>query len=86
MTWKQILGAVLASAVCMPCELPGADTWTGWLGPRRDGWVAGFQPPNPWPTEIRKDWQVEVGAGYGTPLLAGQRVYQHARQENDEVL
>ncbi len=27
-----------------------------------------------------------MGTGYGTPLVAGQRVYQHARQGEDEVV
>lgn len=60
--------------------------WPGWLGPKRNGWVKGFQPPAKWPERLTKGWQVEVGTGYGSPLVSGGRVYQHARQGEDEVL
>jgi outer membrane protein assembly factor BamB len=63
-----------------------AAKWPGWLGPKRDGWVRGFQPPKHWPERLTKVWQVEVGTGYGSPLVVGQNVYQHARQGDDEVL
>ena len=65
----------------------GADVhWPGWLGPKRDGWVSTFKPPTRWPEELKKVWQVEVGTGYGSPLVSGGRVYQHARQGDDEVV
>ncbi len=66
---------------------PGADVhWPGWLGPKRNGWVSGFKPPARWPKRLKKVWQVEVGTGYGSPLVSGGRVYQHARQGDDEVV
>ena len=50
----------------------GADGhWPGWLGPKRDGWVKDFQPPTRWPDQLKRGWQVEVGTGYGSPLVAG---------------
>jgi len=64
---------------------PGA-YWPGWLGPKRNGWVDDFRPPKRWPSKLKKSWQVKVGTGYGSPLVAGDRVYQHARQGEDEVL
>ena len=57
--------------------------WPGWLGPERNGWVSGFQPPTRW---LERRWQVEVGTGYGSPLVSAGRVYQHARQGDDEVV
>ncbi|MEE3366161.1 MAG: PQQ-binding-like beta-propeller repeat protein [Planctomycetota bacterium] len=60
--------------------------WPGWLGPDRNGWVAGFKSPARWPARLQKAWRMPVGTGYGSPLVAGDRVYQHARQGNDEVL
>ncbi len=62
------------------------DHWPGWLGPNRNGWVSGFQPPAAWPKQLKQGWQVEVGIGYSSPLVAGGRVYQHARQGEDEVV
>ena len=64
----------------------GQSSWPGWMGLERNGWVSGFQPPNPWPERLKKVWQVGVGTGYGTPLVSGGRIYQHARQGNDEVV
>ncbi len=60
--------------------------WPGWLGPNRNGWVEYFTPPAPWPKQLKKAWQVKVGTGYGSPLVAGNRVYLHARQDPDEVV
>lgn len=60
--------------------------WPGWLGPRRDGWVDHFQPPRKWPTQPQKVWERRVGTGYGTPLVVGNRVFQHARHGENEVV
>ncbi len=60
--------------------------WPGWRGPARDGWVSGFQPPIRWPASLEQVWQVEVGTGYGSPLVFNGYVYQHARQGEDEVV
>ncbi|HIA19869.1 MAG TPA: hypothetical protein EYN70_10705, partial [Planctomycetaceae bacterium] len=61
------------------------DFWPGWLGPERNGWVKGFTPPARWPAELSKGWQLEVGTGYGSPLVADGLVYLHTRQGEDEV-
>jgi outer membrane protein assembly factor BamB len=76
---------------CLILTLPIAgnaadEYWPGWLGPNRDGWVADFQPPEEWPSRLQQKWQVKVGAGYGSPLVANGYVYQHARQGEDEVV
>jgi outer membrane protein assembly factor BamB len=63
-----------------------ASEWTGWLGPNRNGWVEDFQPPAEWPDQLQHTWQVPVGLGYGTPLVSGDRIYQHARQGDEEIL
>jgi len=60
--------------------------WPGWLGPKRNGWVNNFHPPKKWPEKLQQMWRVKVGAGYGSPLVANGRVYQHARQGDDEML
>jgi outer membrane protein assembly factor BamB len=71
-TWQSSLGAEV--------------DWPGWRGPGRDGWVSGFRPPARWPGKLKRVWQVEVGTGYASPVVAGGRVYQHARQGDDEVV
>lgn len=71
----------------LTATLQGADVyWPGWLGPKRDGWVKGFQPPKVWPAKLQKQWQFKVGDGYGTPLVVGDRVFQHARVGEEEVV
>ena len=62
------------------------DYWPGWLGPKRDGWVGDFQPPKKWPEKLKKAWQVNVGTGYGSPIVVHGQVYQHARQGEEEVV
>jgi len=83
--------ALLAFSFCLP--LIAADNsaakgnyWPGWLGPERDGWVKGFQPPKKWPAKLKRVWQLRVGTGYGTPVVVGDKVYQHARQDEEEVV
>ena len=61
-------------------------SWTGWRGPARDARVADFVPPEVWPEKLESVWKVEVGEGYSTPLVVGDRVFQHARQGAEEVL
>ena len=78
---------LLALAASLTPLLPAAELlWPGLLGPQRDGWAENFKVPARWPKQLKKDWSVEVGTGYGTPLVAGQRVYQHARQGEEEVV
>jgi outer membrane protein assembly factor BamB len=77
---------LLLSSIAAPLARAEDFEWTGWLGPNRDGRVSQFQPPQPWPDELQQRWRVDVGTGYGSPLVSGQRVYQHARQGEDELV
>jgi outer membrane protein assembly factor BamB len=60
--------------------------WTQWRGPNRDGAVASFTEPKPWPEQLSQKWKVEVGLGYATPLVVGNRVYMFARQADNEQM
>jgi outer membrane protein assembly factor BamB len=60
--------------------------WPQWRGPNRDGHVVGFVPPKVWPDRLMQRWKVEVGSGYATPLLVGNRIYMFSRQAEDEVM
>lgn len=60
--------------------------WPGWLGPERNGWVSGFEPPAQWPEHLEQTWQVQVGIGYGSPVVSGGHVFQHTRQGDEEVV
>ncbi len=61
-------------------------SWPGWRGAGRDNQVADFKLPGELPEKLEPIWRVEVGSGYATPVVAGERIYQHARQGGDEVL
>lgn len=58
--------------------------WPQWRGPRRDGTVTAPLPAN-WPVTLTKRWEVTVGAGHSSPIVAGDRVVVHARQGDREI-
>jgi len=60
--------------------------YTQWRGPNRDGGAAAFTPPASWPEKLTQKWKVEIGTGYATPLLVGNRLYLFSRQGDDEVM
>lgn len=63
-----------------------AQDWNQWRGPNRDGQVQGFAAPKTWPAELQQKWKVNVGIGHASPVVAGKRVYLHARQDEREVV
>ncbi|MBA63444.1 MAG: serine/threonine protein kinase [Planctomycetaceae bacterium] len=83
---KNALLAVLLFVLGTSNVLAESPFWPGWLGPNRDGWVANIEPPKVWPEKLTKNWQIKVGAGYGTPLVQGDLVFVHTRQGEQEVL
>ena len=50
------------------------------------GSAASFAPPAEWPEQLTRRWKVEVGLGYATPLVVGNRIYMFSRQGGDEVM
>src|SRR5687768_16726763 len=64
---------------------PSGD-WLQWRGPNRDGAIASFTAPQQWPERLVQRWKVEVGLGYATPLVAGNRVYMFSRQGENETM
>jgi outer membrane protein assembly factor BamB len=65
---------------------PGfAQDWPQWRGPNRDG-AGVFSVPASWPESLRRQWQIDVGFGYATPVLVEDRVYMFTRQNDDEVM
>jgi outer membrane protein assembly factor BamB len=76
-----MLAAVLFAATTL-----AAQDWPQWRGPNRDGAIASFKEPAKWPAALSKRWQVEVGTGYATPVVVGDRLYMFTRQGDDEVM
>jgi outer membrane protein assembly factor BamB len=60
--------------------------WPQWRGPSRDGSLAAFVEPKSWPDRLTARWRIDVGTGYATPIVVGNRVYAFSRQEENEVM
>src|SRR5437867_13053269 len=71
--------------VSLGAQRPSGD-WTQWRGPNRDGTLGSFVESRTWPEALSQRWKVEVGLGYATPLLVGDRLYVFSRQGDDEVM
>lgn len=80
------MGFAVGVAVTLQAAAAGAQDWPQWRGPNRDGAIAAFREPASWPETLKQQWRVEVGTGYATPLVVGQRVYMFSRQGEEEVL
>ena len=80
---SMLLAAVCGISLSLHAQRP-AD-WTQWRGPNRDG-AAPFSVPQTWPERLTQKWKLEVGNGYATPLVIGNRVYVFARQGDNEVM
>jgi outer membrane protein assembly factor BamB len=60
--------------------------YTQWRGRDRDGSASAFVEPKLWPEKLSRRWKVEVGEGYATPLVIGDRVYVFSRRDGKEVM
>jgi outer membrane protein assembly factor BamB len=74
-----LLGAQLSA------QRPASD-WTQWRGPNRDGVAPAPSDAAAWPAQLTQKWKIEVGLGYATPLVVGNRIYQFARKGEREVM
>jgi outer membrane protein assembly factor BamB len=81
------LAFILFVVIVVPisAQRPSSD-WTQWRGPNRDGVAPAPSDPQAWPTQLNQKWKVEVGLGYATPLVVGNRIYQFARKGEREVM
>jgi outer membrane protein assembly factor BamB len=60
--------------------------YTQWRGPNRDGGVPSFTAPKSWPEKLTQKWKVDVGTGYATPLVVGNRLYMFSRRGGNETM
>ena len=83
-----LLRIAAAAVFTVVLSTPGliAQDWPQWRGPNRDGVVSSFREPAAWPDALKQQWRLEVGFGYATPLVVGQRVFMFARQGEEEVM
>src|SRR6202035_4252223 len=64
-------------ALLIAAPLVNAEDWPQWLGPRRDG--SSTEKVAPWKSALKVLWKQPVGEGHSSPVVAGDRVYLHAR-------
>jgi outer membrane protein assembly factor BamB len=87
LTTSVIVCGALVTGLPAFAQGPRASTdWPQWRGPNRDGVASSFQPPREWPAQLTKRWSVEVGTGYATPIVVGNRVFMFARRGDNEVI
>jgi outer membrane protein assembly factor BamB len=84
---KPILTLVttLVLTVSLIAQAP-APSWQQWRGPARDGVASAFTVPATWPAQLTKKWEATVGAGHSSPVISGNRVIVHSRQQEREVV
>jgi outer membrane protein assembly factor BamB len=85
MAMSHIRLAVVAGLLIWIAPLAAQD-WPQWRGAARDGLIRAFKEPASWPMTLTKRWNVEVGTGYATPLVVGDRLYVFTRQGDNEVM
>jgi len=80
-----VLIALVLLVVQLSAQRPTAD-WTQWRGSNRDGVAPAPSDAAAWPAQLTQKWKLEVGLGYATPLIVGNRIYQFARKGEREVM
>jgi outer membrane protein assembly factor BamB len=63
-----------------------AQEWTQFRGPSRDGIVPTAVIPKPWPKSTKRAWEVEIGEGYSSPVVANGRAFLHSRRDPEEIV
>jgi outer membrane protein assembly factor BamB len=89
MTFKQHALAAIVLVTGLSTAIHGQNRgpdWTQWRGQNRDGAVTGFSTPASWPENLVQKWKVDVGLGYASPIVVGNRLYMFSRQGGDEVM
>jgi outer membrane protein assembly factor BamB len=84
--YRSLYVAVLIAGVGVIAEAQHPADWTQWRGAARDGSIAAFAPPPTWPDALVKRWTAEIGTGYATPIVVGDRVYQFSRIGENETM
>ena len=78
-----LLGALLVAAAAAQQTAPAG--WPQWRGPARDGTLPAGVPLE-WPPTLSKQWELPVGSGHSSPVIAGNRVVALARQNDQEIV
>jgi outer membrane protein assembly factor BamB len=82
----RFIAVVLAAGAATLTAQTRPGDWPQWRGPNRDGALVSFTEPKTWPERLTRKWKVDVGLGYATPILVGNRIYMFSREGDNEVL
>jgi outer membrane protein assembly factor BamB len=82
--WAVVI--LVAGALVTPAAQESTTDYPQWRGRQRDGAASGFTAPAAWPERLTARWKVEIGAGYSTPILVGERIFTLSRAGADEVV
>jgi outer membrane protein assembly factor BamB len=80
------IGVLVTGLVAWPAAQKPSLDYTQWRGQNRDGSASSFVEPKTWPETLTRRWSTEVGTGYATPLVVGDRVYVFARRADNETM
>jgi outer membrane protein assembly factor BamB len=81
-----VLALILAASATPVLGQSAGGDWPQWRGPNRDGTLPTYAEPKALPDKLTQRWKVEVGTGYATPIIVGNRVFAFSRQEEKEVM
>ena len=80
-----LLAAALLLANSTAVAAPQGQNWNQWRGPNRDGVGDAATLPTELPPELTRVWQVTVGEGHSSPVVVGDSVFLHSREDGQEV-
>jgi len=81
-----VTAAMLIGSVITALGQNSPQDYPQWRGGKRDGSASAFAKPKAWPEKLTRRWRVEVGEGYGTPIVVGKTVYAFTRRDGHEVM
>jgi outer membrane protein assembly factor BamB len=83
---RAAVAAVLLTGSLAVSAQESATDYPQWRGQQRDGSASSFTVPARWPDALTRRWKVEVGEGYASPILVGDRVFTLTRRGDDEMV
>jgi outer membrane protein assembly factor BamB len=75
----------LALALLLAAFTAAAHDWSQWRGESRDGRTQELVIPATLPKTLKEEWRATVGVGHSSPVVSEGRVYEFARQGEEEV-
>ena len=85
MSKASIFSGLILVLLVVPATVSGQE-WNQWRGPARDGSVSAKNAPGTWPESLKQTWRLEIGEGYSSPVVAGDRVFIHGRRDPEEIV